>query len=73
MNTIKEILEKKSNSYKRYIEEICSECSNKDNKDDLCNITRTVDGTVKCINYARCMTTKCKTCEKESECFKKGE
>lgn len=59
-NTTEEILISK-NTFERYKEVICPEC----------NITYTVDGTVKCINFERCMTNKCKTCDKEKECFKK--
>ena len=68
MNTIEEILRSK-NTLNRFIEVICSECNNKHNTKDLCNITHTIDGTMKCVNYERCMTNKCKTCEKEKNCF----
>ena len=67
MNTVEEILKSK-NSFKRYIEEICPECSNKNT--NLCYITRAIDNTLKCNNYSRCITTKCKECDKEKECFK---
>ena len=69
MNTIEEILISK-NTFERYKEVICPECNNKYNTIDLCNITYTVDGTAKCVNYERCMKNKCKTCNKEEECFK---
>ena len=69
MNTIEEILKKK-NVFNYYVEKLCVSCNNKYNDKDLCNITRRIDGTVKCDNYERCMTNKCNTCEKEKECFK---
>jgi len=72
MNTIEEILENK-NTYKRYKEEICPRCINKNNKIDLCKVTRRIDNTVKCINFSKCMKNKCNTCEDEKECFKEEE
>ena len=68
MNTIEEILRSK-NTLNRFIEVICSECNNKHNTKDLCTITHTLDGTIKCVNYERCMKNKCKTCEEENNCF----
>lgn len=68
MNTIEEILRSK-NTLNRFVEAICAECNNKHNTKDLCNITYTLNGTMKCVNYERCMTNKCKTCNKEEECF----
>ena len=59
MNTIEEILRSK-NTFERFKEVICSGCNNKYNTIDLCNITYTVDGTVKCVNYERCMKNKYK-------------
>ena len=68
-NTIEEILKSK-NIYKYYVEKLCVDCTNKDNTDDLCNITRRIDNTVKCDNYERCLTNKCKTCSIYNKCFK---
>lgn len=70
MNTIEEILISK-NTFERFKEVICPECNNKHNTIDLCNITYTINGIVKCINYSRCMKNKCKTCKDEKECFSK--
>ncbi len=68
MNTIGEILKKKNISvYEVYSKVICSDCDNKNNDKDLCKITRRIDNTVKCDNYARCMQNKCKTCK--SNCW----
>ena len=58
----------KTNSFERYKEEICSKCKNENI--DLCKITRRVDNTVKCDNYERCLTNKCKTCSNNNKCFK---
>lgn len=69
MNTIEEILRSK-NVFEYYVKNLCISCSNKDNTEDLCRITRKLDNTIKCDNYQRCMTNKCKTCVKEKECFK---
>jgi len=69
MNTIEEILKSK-NIFEYYVEKLCITCNNKLNTDDLCNIRKRIDNTVKCNNYERCMTNKCKICDKEKECFK---
>lgn len=69
MNTIEEILRSK-NIFEYYAEKLCVSCINKNNNKDLCNITHTIDGTMKCVNYERCMTNKCKTCKEENNCFK---
>ena len=66
MNTIEEILKSKS-IYEVYADKICPECNNT-NKED-CDIRKTIDGTVKCYGYKRCMTTKCKECSKQKECL----
>lgn len=34
-----------------------------------CKITRRIDNTVKCDNYARCMQNKCNTCKDNNKCF----
>ena len=69
MNTLEEILKSK-NLYEYYVKKLCINCANKDNDKDLCKITLRTNGSVKCDNYERCMTTKCKTCEDEKKCFK---
>lgn len=68
MNTIEEILRSK-NTFEYYAEKSCVTCNNRYNDRDLCKITKRLDNTVKCDNYERCMTNKCKTCNKEEECF----
>lgn len=70
MNTIGEILRSKKTSEEIYTEFICSECNNRKNEDDLCKITRRIDGTVKCDSYERCMKNKCNTCSRSIYCFK---
>ena len=60
MNTIEEILKFKKNQ--------CSNCKNKNNKNDLCSITRTIDNAYKCVNYEKCMKNKCKTCKDSERC-----
>ena len=39
------------NAYERFIEEICSNCKDKENKD--CEIRRRLDGTLYCEPYER--------------------
>lgn len=39
------------NAYERFIEEICSDCKDKENKD--CEIRRRLDGTLYCEPYER--------------------
>ena len=39
------------NAYERFIEEICSDCKDKENKD--CEIRRKLDGTLYCEPYER--------------------
>ena len=56
------------NNYERYKEYICNNCINKDNKEDLCHITKTIDNSYKCINYEKCMKNKCKTCKDCEKC-----
>lgn len=68
MNTIEEILKSK-NIFEYYAEKSCVSCNNRYNTMDLCDIRKRRGGTVKCLNYSRCMTNKCKTCNKEEECF----
>lgn len=68
MNTIEEILRSK-NIFEYYAEKLCVSCNNRYNDRDLCKITKRIDNTVKCDNYERCMANKCKTCNKEEECF----
>lgn len=70
MNTIEEILKKKNESiFETYVRVICSECDNRDNDKDLCEIRRTQDNTAKCINYSRCMQNKCNTCIDNKKCW----
>lgn len=68
MNTIEEILKSK-NIFEYYVEKLCINCDNRENDRDLCKITRRLDNTVKCDNYARCMQNKCKTCKDNNKCF----
>lgn len=70
MNTIGENLINKKTAEEVYTKLICPECNNRNNKEDLCKITRRLDNTVKCDNYERCMTTKCNTCSRSIYCFK---
>lgn len=60
MNTIEEILNFKNQK--------CSNCKNKNNKEDLCNITKTLNNSFKCVNYEICMKNKCKTCKFDKLC-----
>lgn len=60
------------NIYQTYARVICSECANRYNDNDLCNITRTNEDTVKCFNYERCMQIKCNICKFYDICFEKG-
>ena len=63
--------------YKKYIEEHCSVCKNRDT--DLCNIkiwkdkdiiyTRCVYFENETLNYESCMIRKCKTCRDRNKCF----
>ena len=68
MNTIEEILRSK-NIFEYYAEKLRVTCNNRYNDKDLCKITKRLDNTVKCDNYERCMTSKCKTCKDEKKCF----
>jgi len=64
MNKIGEILKIKNESlYETYKRLICSECDNKNNKKDLCNVTVTKDNKARCFNYSNCMRRKCKNCK----------
>ena len=75
MNTIEEILKSKKqktlsaetifDTYKRVL---CKDCSNRDNKGDLCHITVTLDRKAKCYSYEKCMKTQCKTCKDNLKC-----
>lgn len=70
MNTIEEILRKKNISiFEIYAKVICPECNNRNNEKDLCRITRRIDNTVKCDNYARCMQNKCNSCKDNKKCW----
>lgn len=77
MNTIEEILKSKKRTlsaetiFDTYKRDLCSRCSNRGNKKDLCRITVTRDQKAKCDSYDRCMKNKCKTCKDESKCFEK--
>lgn len=68
MNTIEEILKSK-NIFEEYKEKLCINCDNRENDRDLCKITRRLDNTVKCDNYARCMQNKCNTCKDNLKCW----
>ena len=71
-NTIGEILKKKNESiHETYKRVLCSECKNRDNDKDLCEIRVTIDRKAMCVNYEKCMKNKCKTCKDESKCFEK--
>ena len=41
------------NVFEIYVKELCKYCLNKDNKKDLCEIRRLINGTIKCINYKK--------------------
>ena len=69
MNTIEEIINKKNdNIYETYVKEICSECANRRNTKDLCNIVITIEKKARCINYEKCMKNQCKTCNENLNC-----
>ena len=74
MNKVIENLESKSRNkteetiFETYKRELCTQCKNRNNKADLCNIRITLDKKARCINYDRCMRNKCKTCKKCEEC-----
>ena len=59
-NTIREKLEKKKQE--------CKNSKNRFNILDLCKITVTKDNKARCINYAKCMQNKCKTCKEREKC-----
>ena len=62
MNTIEEILIKKKNE--------CKNCKNRFNILDLCKATVTKDNKARCVNFAKCMQNKCKTCKSKNKCEK---
>lgn len=64
MNTIEEILIKKKNE--------CKNCKNRFNILDLCKITVTKDNKARCVNFAKCMQNKCKTCKSKNKCEKEN-
>lgn len=64
MNTIEEILIKKKNE--------CKNCKNRLNILDLCKITVTKDNKARCVNFAKCMQNKCKTCKSNNKCEKEN-
>lgn len=64
MNTIEEILIKKKNK--------CKNCKNRFNILDLCKITVTKDNKARCVNFAKCMQNKCKTCKSNNKCEKEN-
>lgn len=69
MNTIEEIINTKNdNIYETYVKEICSECANRSNTKDLCNIVVTIEKKARCINYEKCMKNQCKTCNENLNC-----
>lgn len=75
MNTIEEILKNKKiktiteeSIYDTYKRVLCKDCSNRDNKEDLCHITVTLDRKAKCYSYEKCMQNKCKTCKDNLKC-----
>ena len=75
MNTIEEIIKNKKRKtiteesiYDTYKRVLCQECSNRNNNDDLCHITVTLNQKAKCDSYERCMKNKCKTCKDNLKC-----
>lgn len=75
-NTIGEIIEIKQRKtlteesiYDTYKRDLCSRCSNRGNKKDLCKITVTRDLKARCDNYEKCLRNKCHGCSNEKECF----
>lgn len=73
-NTIEEILKVKRRNkteetiYETYKRELCTQCKNKHNDKDLCNIRVNIKNEAQCVDYERCMKNKCKTCKKCEEC-----
>ena len=69
MNTIEEILKVKRRNkteetiYETYKRELCTQCKNRNNKVDLCNIRVNIKNEAQCVNYERCMKNKCKMCK----------
>lgn len=62
----------KKNSYQRYAEEICPQCLNKNNNNDVCKITKRIDNTYKCFSFERCMKIECRRCKFQRECEENG-
>lgn len=78
MNTIKEIIANKPRRtiieetiYETYKRELCTECKNKHNNKDLCEIRVNIKNVAQCINYERCMKNQCKTCKNNEKCNEK--
>lgn len=78
MNTIEEIIKNKKRKtiteesiYDTYKRVLCKDCSNRENKEDLCHITVTLDRKARCYSYEKCMQRECKNCKDESKCFNK--
>lgn len=73
-NTIEEILKVKRRNkteekiYETYKRELCTQCKNKDNDKDLCDIRVNIKNEAQCVNYERCMKNKCKTCKDNEKC-----
>ena len=74
MNTIEEILKVKRRNkteetiYETYKRELCTQCKNRNNKVDLCDIRVNIKNEAQCVNYERCMKNKCKTCKDNEKC-----
>lgn len=74
MNTIEEILKVKTRNkteeeiYETYKKENCTQCKNKNNNKDLCNIRVNIKNEAQCVNYEHCMKNKCKTCKNNEKC-----
>lgn len=77
MNTIEEIIKNKKRKtiteesiYETYKRVLCKQCGNRNNDDDLCRITVTLNQKAKCDSYERCIKNKCHGCKDEEKCFK---
>lgn len=74
-NTIKEIIANKKRRtkleetiYETYKRELCTQCKNRYNNKDLCEIRVNIKNEAQCINYERCMKNQCKTCKNREKC-----
>ena len=75
-NTIKEIIANKPRRtkleetiYETYKRELCTQCKNRYNNKDLCEIRANIKNEAQCINYERCMKRKCQNCKRFDNCF----